>query len=178
MTAIKKASNTGRKGGDNQTKVQIWFRAPKIWSDFLEKKASEECCTTSDLIRHAFILAYGAELKEYRINPEANHEDNHSSYSQMGNLTQILPSSANSQAIVSYIESDPWIESMSAFVANKRSSHTRQAYRLVLNQFLSFVTKHPSDANQSDVIRYRHQLEHLGSAPSSIKQHLSAISGY
>jgi len=132
----------------------------------------------SDILRTAFILAYGSELKGYRINPDVNPGDNHSSCSRQGNLTQILLSPVNSQAMVSYIENDPWVESMSAFVANKRSPQTSRAYRLVLKEFLSFVAKRPSDVNQSDVIRYRHQLEHLGRAPASIRQHLAAISGY
>lgn len=180
MTIVHKASNTGRRGGDNQTKVQIRFRAPRIWSDFLEKKASEEYCTMSDLLRHAFMLAYGSELKEYRINPgDDSGEDHHSSCSEQRNPTEVRFSPSNTQSLVPYkIESDPWVESMGAFVANKLSPQTNRAYRLVLNQFLTFVSKHPSDVKQSDVIRYRHQLEHLGRAPSSIRQHLAAISGY
>jgi integrase/recombinase XerC len=131
-------------------------------------------------LRNAFTLAYGLELKGYRTNPDAEPGDNHSSCSRQENLTQTSPSSpVNTQALVPYvIENDPWIESMGAFVANKRSPQTSRAYRLVLNRFLSFVMKHPSDVNQSDVIRYRQQLEQMGSAPSSIKQHLAAISGY
>ena len=42
------------EGRNNQSAVQIWFRAPKIWDDFLEAKAAEEFCTKSDLLRHAF----------------------------------------------------------------------------------------------------------------------------
>ena len=176
MTTVHKTSKTGRRGGDVQTKVQIWFRAPRIWSDFLEKKASEDSCTMSDLLRHAFMLAYGSELKEYRINPGVDSRRNHHASCAERNPAEVCFSPSN---LVPYkIESDSWIESMSAFVANKRSPRTNRAYRLVLNQFSTFVAKHPSDVNQSDVIRYRHQLEHLGSAPSSIKQHLAAISGY
>jgi len=175
VTTVRRTSKTGRRGGDVQSKVQIWFRAPRIWSDFLEKKASEEYCTMSNLLRNAFMLAYGSELKEYLTNPGvAPGENHHSSYGEPRESME----SSDTQALVPYKISDLWIESMSAFVANKRSPRTNRAYRLVLNQFFIFVAKHPSDVNQSDVIRYRHQLEHLGSAPSSINQHLAAISGY
>lgn len=179
MTTTDKVSNTRRKC-DAQTKVQVRFRAPRIWSDFLKKKAAEECCTRSDLLRHAFMLAYGSELKEYRINPgDDSGEDHHSSCSEQRNPTEVRFSPSNTQTLVPYkIESDPWVESMGAFVANKLSPQTNRAYRLVLNQFLTFVSKHPSDVKQSDVIRYRHQLEHLERAPSSIRQYLAAISGY
>ena len=66
---------------------------------------------------------------------------------------------------------------MAAFIANKRSPRTYRVYRLVLNQFFTFMAKHPSNVKQSDIIRYRHHLEHIGRAPSTIRQHLAAISG-
>ncbi len=60
-----------RKGKDVQTRVQVWFRVPKIWDEFLDAKAAQEYCTKSDLLRQAFRIAYGSELKEFRICPEA-----------------------------------------------------------------------------------------------------------
>jgi integrase/recombinase XerD len=76
------------------------------------------------------------------------------------------------------LQDDPWLESMAAFVANKCSHETRRAYRLTLSQFFAFVQKHPGNVRQSDVIRYRLQMEKQGKAPSTIRQHLAAISSY
>ncbi|MDD4985243.1 MAG: tyrosine-type recombinase/integrase [Dehalococcoidales bacterium] len=174
-----RASNEAKKSGENENSVQVWFRAPRIWVDFLAKKAVEEYCTNSDLLRHAFLLAYGPELKEFRVGPDErlNKTRYRSPHDEQSLQAGVPPS--DTHVLVSYhIESDPWFESMSAFVANKRSPQTNRAYRLVLNQFFSFVARHPSDVKQSDIIRYRHQLEQFGSAPSSINQHLAAISGY
>ncbi len=181
MAITNKASNTRRRGCDNQTKVQIWFRAPKIWSDFLEKKAAEEYCSKSDLLRQAFMLTYGPELKEFRVNPkvQSGMKPAHISTCEQEDSSQERLPPDNALAPIPYdIENDPWVESLGAFVANKRSSQTNRVYRLVLNQFFKFVAKHPSDVKQSDVIRYRHELGHLSRAPSSIRQHLAAISGY
>jgi site-specific recombinase XerD len=113
------------------------------------------------------------------MKPVAQPRENSPSPGQEGNPTRAWLSPDNSLALVAYdLKSDPWVESMGAFVANKLSSQTNRAYRMVLNQFSAFVSKHPSDVKQSDIIRYRHQLEHLERAPSSIRQHLAAISGY
>ncbi len=180
MTITNKVSNTRRKC-DAQAKVQIWFRAPRIWSDFLEKKAADEYCSRSELLRHAFMLAYGAELKEFRVNPKVRSEVKpaNASTGKQGDSSQERLPSGDALAPIPYdIENDPWVESLGAFVANKRSSQTNRVYRLVLNQFFKFAATHPSDVKQSDVIRYRHELELLGRAPASISQHLAAISGY
>lgn len=180
MTTVPEVSSTGRKSENNRTKVQMWFRAPKIWSDFLEKKAAEECCTVSDLLRNAFTLAYSSELKAYRVDMESESGGRQQpSYDEQEKQAQATSSPADTKTIVLYrVENDSWIESMSAFVANMRSPRTNQAYRRVLNHFFAFVGKHPNNVNQSDVIRYRHQLEYLGHAASSINQYLAAISGY
>jgi len=169
-----------RRGSKGQAKVQMWFRAPKIWDEFLDAKAVEEYCTKADLLRHAFRLAYGRELKNFRVCPQRETEEN-------GRLSLLRVGEANekgslphvtSAMVSSAMEEDPWIESMAAFMANKRSAQTRRAYQLVLNQFFIFAVKHPSDVKQSDVIRYRHYLEQLGKASSTVSQHLAAISGY
>jgi len=181
MTITSEKSSSNRGNNSNQTKVQIWFRAPRIWNDFLEEKAAKEYCSKSDLLRHAFRLAYGSELKEFRVNPKARAggDQGCSLPNERGKPTETwLPRGDVLTPVPYSIESDPWMESMAAFVANKRSSQTHRAYRLVLNQFFTFAAKHPSDVKQSDVIRYRHELESLGRAPSSISQHLAAISGY
>lgn len=181
MVIISEVSNTGKKSTSGQTKVQIWFRAPKIWDSFLEKKAFEEDCTRSDLLRHAFRLAYGPEVKEFRVNPEARTKGNEgwSPPTEAGNLAEIVLPQGNAFVPIPYdIQGDPWIESMAAFIANKRSPQTHRVYRLVLNQLFTFVAKHPSNVTQSDIIKYRHHLEHLGRAASTIRQHLAAISGY
>ncbi len=173
VSAMKKSGRIGY----NQNRVQIWFRAPKIWNDFLEAKAAEEYCTRSDLLRHAFRLAYGSELKEFRVNPRPRLGKNNDKFSfdELGDSTK----TDSILALISRdIEADPWMESIAAFVANKGSSQTRRVYRLVLHQFFTFATKHPSKVNQSDVIRYRHQLENLGRASSTIRQHLATVSGY
>ncbi len=182
MLVISETSGSERGNVNGQTRVQIWFRGPKIWNSFLEKKAAEEDCTKSELLRHAFRLAYGPELKEFRVSPKAPNERNHGQYSphEKGNLTEteLLPP-GNAFAPIPYdIQADPWIESIAAFVANKCSPQTRRVYRMVLNQFFAFVAKHPSDVKQSDIIRYRHHLEHFGRASSTIRQQLAAISGY
>jgi len=181
MTITSEKSSSNRGDNSSQTRVQIWFRAPKIWDDFLKEKAAKEYCSKSDLLRHAFRLAYGAELKAFRVNPKARDEKNQDDSLPDGgrNPTETwLPRSDALTPVPYSIESDPWIESMAAFVANKRSPQTHRVYRLVLNQFFTFVAKHPSDVKQSDVIRYRHHLEQLGRASSTIRQHLSAVSGY
>lgn len=180
MADVPEAPNTRRDGDDNRIKVQIWFRAPKLWSDFLENKASEECCTMSDLLRNAFTLAYSSDLKAYRVNSRSESRGGQQlSYNEEKKQAQVSSLPTDTKTVVLYkAENDPWIESMNAFVANKRSPRTNRAYRRALNQFFTFVGKHPSDVNQSDVIRYRHQLEYLGHAASSIKQYLAAISGY
>ncbi len=163
-----------RKGKDVQTRVQVWFRAPKIWDEFLDAKAAQDYCTKSDLLRHAFRIAYGSELKEFRICLEACGA---STGLPSTDEYELFPSSSSSMGHKD-IKNDPWIESMVAFVGNKGSCQTRRVYRVVLSQFFTFAAKHASEVRQSDVIRYRHHLEHLGRAPSTIKQHLSAVSGY
>jgi len=179
MPNIEQATSVRSRGraGYNLNRVQIWFRAPKIWNDFLEAKAAEEYCTRSDLLRQAFRLAYGDELKEFRVNAKPKSVENGDDFSlvELGDLT-------STDAILALVsrnmQTDPWMESIAAFVANKGSSQTRRVYRLVLHQFFVFTAKHPSNIKQSDVIRYRHQLENLHRAPSTIRQHLATISGY
>ena len=179
MPNIEQATAVKRRGraNSNPNRVQIWFRGPKIWNDFLEAKAAEEYCTRSDLLRHAFKIAYGNELKEFRVNTKPRPEESGDGFSLdgLGDLT----GADTILALVSRdMQTDPWMESVAAFVANKGSSQTRRVYRLVLHQFFVFTARHPSDIKQSDVIRYRHQLESLHRAPSTIRQHLATISGY
>jgi site-specific recombinase XerD len=158
--------------------VQVWFRAPKIWDDFLETKAAAEYCTKSDLLRHAFRQVFGQEIKQFRANGRgksncAGCPAKEKRRVEMGSIiTQAVA------AIPIDLQGDPWVESMAAFVANKGSYETRRVYRIILSQFFAFVSKHPSNVKQSDVIRYRHELEKRGKAPSTIRQHLAAISGY
>lgn len=161
----------------NPNRVQIWFRAPRIWNDFLEAKATEEYCTRSDLIRHAFRIAYGSELKEFRVNTKPKPGDDADSFSLDG-LDDLTGPDGILALVSRELQTDPWMESVAAFVANKGSSQTRRVYRLVLHQFFVFVAKHPSGIKQSDVIRYRHQMESLHRAPSTIRQHLATVSGY
>jgi len=169
-------SGNGTGDADSRTRVQFWFRAPKIWEDFLEKKAAKEYCSKSDLLRHAFRLVYGKELEEFRINPgPRNMSDGDCPLPNSKNLTETV---LTSTPILYDFQADPWVESMAAFVANKSSTQTQRVYRLVLKQFFTFITKHPSGVKQSDIIRYRHYLEHLDRAPSTIRQHLATISGY
>jgi len=161
----------------NPNRVQIWFRAPKIWNDFLEAKAAEEYCTRSDLLRRAFRIAYGDELKEFRVNtkPKPGKSGDDFLLDGLGDLT----GADTILALVSRdMQTDPWMESVAAFVANKGSAQTRRVYRLVLHQFFVLIAKHPSEIKQSDIIRYRHQLESFHRAPSTIRQHLATISGY
>jgi integrase/recombinase XerD len=158
--------------------AQIWFRGPKIWDDFLKEKAAKEYCSKSDLLRRAFRLAYDDELKEFRTSLKSitystlsEGEDNKGEASSIqSDILTMVP--------YGNVAEDPWIESMAAFVANKRSPQTRRVYSLMLKQFCAFTPKHPSIINQSDVIRYRHHLEQLARAASTIRLHLSAISGY
>ena len=164
-----------RKDSAGSTMVPLWFRVPKIWDDFLSEKADREYCSKSDLLRRAFKLTYDPELEKFRVHSKRQ--------SSVDNGLLMSPRNVNpdeeSFALNLYdIESDPWIESMAAFIANKRSLRTHRVYRVVLNQFFVFVAKHPSKVKQSDIIKYRHHLERLGRAPSTIRQSLAAISGY
>ena len=152
-------SSTRKRDTNDQAKVQLWFRAPKIWNEFLREKAAREYCSKSDLLRYAFRLAYGPELKELRVNPGARAGANHghSSSNKEGSPTETGFPQGNALALAPYeIKEDPWIESMAAFVANKPSPQTHRVYRLVLSQFFTFVAKHPRDVKQSDLIRLRH----------------------
>jgi integrase/recombinase XerD len=161
----------------SQTGVQIWFRGPKIWDDFLTEKAAREYCSKSDLLRRAFRLVYENELKEFRATPKLKAGSSFTN--DKSDQAKFSPLQPGSFTIIPHnIENDPWIESMAAFVANKRSPQTRRVYSIVLNQFLAFIPKHPSDIKQSDLIRYRHHLEEMARSPSTIRLHLSAISGY
>ena len=165
-------------GGNGRGTVQIWFRAPKIWGDFLEAKAAEEFCTKTDLLKHAFRQVFGQEMKQFRANGQIRSSCAgcaarvHKPVSNDSIITRAVA------AIPIDLQGDPWVESMAAFVANKGSYETRRVYRIILTQFFAFVTKHPSNVKQSDAIRYRHELEKRGKAPSTIRQHLAAISGY
>jgi integrase/recombinase XerC len=156
--------------------VQIWFRGPKIWEEFLDEKAARELCSKSDLLRRAFKLTYETELKEYRTPTlkEAYYTD---SPKKNEEATDVLRYSSSVPTLYN-LDNDPWMESIAAFVANKRSPQTRRVYKLVLNQFFSFILKHPRKVKQSDLIRYRYYLEQMGRAPVTIRLHLSAISGY
>ena len=145
MLNTKQASAMKKSGriGYNQNRVQVWFRAPRIWNDFLEAKAAEEYCTKSDLMRHAFRLAYGSELKEFRVNPKPRLGENNDDFpfDELGNLTK----TDSILALISRdIQADPWTESIAAFIETKGSSQTRRVYRLVLHQFFIFAAKHPS----------------------------------
>ncbi len=164
-----------RRKDDVKTRIPVWVRVPKIWDDFLETKATQEYCTKSDLLRQAVRLAYSSEIKEFRVlsgvtggdtssgltSPEENEFFHHTNWD-----------------ISQAVRKDPWIESVVAFVENKSSAHTNRVYRVALSHLFIFATKHPSEVKQSDVISYRHHLEHLGRAPSTIRQHLAAVSGY
>lgn len=163
-----------KRNGNVRTRVQVWFRAPKIWEEFLEAKADQEYCTKSDLLRQAFRLAYGTELKEFRVRTEVT------GCGASARLTgpsenELFPDSSLGHEDIGR---DPWTESIAAFVGNKGSAQTRRVYRVVLSCLFTFATKHPSGIKQSDVIRYRHHLEHLRRAASTIRQHIAAISGY
>ncbi len=168
-----------KENNNEQTMVQIWFRGPKIWEDFLDEKATRELCSKSDLLRRAFKLTYETELKEYRT-PATSKEDtcytDPSKKNEEANDTLLQYSS--SVPAPYNMDNDQWMESMAAFVANKRSPQTRRVYKLVLNQFFSFILKHPRKVRQSDLIRYRYYLEQTGKAAVTIRLHLSAISGY
>lgn len=175
MLTASKVSDIWRKTSNSQTMVPIWFRVPKIWDDFLEAKAANEYCSKSDLLRRAFRLTYSSELDEFRVNPKGQSGISHDFPLSVkkGN-----PSDNKFTLTLYDIENDPWIESMAAFIANKRSPRTHRVYRVVLNQFFIFAAKHPSEVKQSDIIKYRHHLEHLERASSTIRQRLAAISGY
>jgi len=166
-------------GDDNgQANVQIWFRAPKIWNDFLEAKAAEEFCTKSDLLKHAFRQVFGHEMKHFRASGKVGA--NCAGYGTRA-YESVSRDSIITRAVAAIpvdFQGDPWVESMAAFVANKGSYETRRVYRLILTQFFAFAAKHPSNVRQSDVIRYRHEMEKRGKAPSTTRQHLAAISGY
>ena len=165
-------------GRNSQSTVQIWFRAPRIWDDFLEAKAAEEFCTKSDLLKHAFRQVFGQEMKQFRADGQIR--------SSCAGCAARAHKPVNNDSIITRavaaipidLQGDPWVESMAAFVANKGSYETRRVYRIILTQFFAFAAKHPSNVKQSDVIRYRHELEKQGKAPSTIRQHLAAISGY
>lgn len=179
MSTTKK-SIPGKKHTNKKLDVQIWFRAPRFWNNFLEAKASREYCTKSDLVRHALGLVFGPELKDGQPDFQAVEK---SGYSRGNEETTDCSAAGTGMVLLkkngfSGIENDPWIESMAAFVANKRSPQTHRVYRLALNQFFAFANKHPSSIQQSDVIKYRLQLETLRRAASTITQHLAAISGY
>jgi hypothetical protein len=163
------------KTGDGQTMVPVWFRVPKIWADFLSEKAAREYCSKSDLLRRAFKLTYDPELEEFRVNSKGRMGTSHD---LLVSTPKGTSAEGRSTLILYDVEDDPWIESMAAFIANKRSLRTHRVYRMVLNQFLVFVAKHPSEVKQSDIIKYRHHLERLERAPSTIRQRLAAVSGY
>jgi len=166
------------EGRNGRGMVQIWFRAPKIWDDFLEAKAAEEFCTKSDLLKHAFRQVFGHEMKQFQASGQII-----SGYAGCAAKPHhpVNDNSIISRAVAAIpidFHEDPWLESMAAFVANKGSYETRRVYRIVLTHFFDFAAKHPSNVKQSDVIRYRHELEEDSKAPSTIRQHLAAISGY
>lgn len=178
MVTLNNECKTTKKGND-QRNIQLWFRAPRMWGEFLEAKSAEEFCSKSDLLRHAFRQFFNQELKQF-----VAHKTN---FFKCKNYTdereQSIPdrgSIITRTAAVDFfdLKSDPWFESMAAFVANKGSFETRRVYRTILAQFLVFVAKHPSKVEQSDIIRYKHELENENKAPSSIRLHLAAISGY
>lgn len=176
MTAPEK-KDIKERGETIQNNVQLWFRAPRIWDEFLEAKASQEFCSKSDLLRHAFRQFFSQELKQYRAykgNPP--NSENHTSEQKPADTCSIITKAVT--AVPIDIQIDPWIESMAAFVANKGSYETRRVYRIILTKFFAFAAKHPSNVKQSDVIRYRQHMENDVKAPSSIRQHLAAISGY
>jgi len=165
-------------GGNGQNKIQMWFRVPKTWDDFLEAKAIEEACSKSDLLRHAFRQVFGPELKQFRACEVTR--------STCDGCTAKTKKPVDSMSIITRavaaipvdLQGDPWVESMAAFVANQGSLETRRAYRRIMSKFFAFVAKHPRNVRQSDVIRYRYQLEKQGKASTTIRQHLAAISGY
>jgi integrase/recombinase XerD len=169
----KEVSDSRNKNGSNQAMVPIWFRVPKIWDDFLNEKAQKEYCSKSDLLRRAFNFAYDSELKEFRV--QCQRETNHDSLVSSKKETMV---EGRFTLTLYNIENDPWIESMVAFVANKRSPRTHRVYRAILNQLFAFVAKHPSKVKQSDIIRYRNHLEEQARAPSTIRQRMAAVSGY
>ena len=178
MVTVDKGFKTINNGG-GQNNVQIWFRVPKIWDDFLEAKSADEFCSKSDLLRHAFRQFFSQELRHFRDykaicstcqNPTAEREQNPPDDNSF--IPKVVA------AIPIDLQGDVWVESLAAFVANKGSYETRRVYRVILTQFFSFVEKHPSNVKQSDVIRYKHELEKQKKAPSSIRQHLAAVSGY
>ena len=180
MSIIKRESGPEKRKTKKRMESQIWFRAPRSWEYFLEEKASKEYCTKSDLVRHALVLVFGSEMKQCQSNMDLSDRRD---LSQLHNNTASISSNNPGGLLLKKNsfpgnEEDLWIESMAAFVANKRSSQTLRVYRLALNQFFTFTGKHPSAIKQSDVIKYRLQLESLGRASSTITQHLAAISGY
>jgi len=155
--------------------VQIWFRAPKIWDDFLQAKAAKEFCTKSDLVRYALEKVFGQEMRQFIAKGEIKSScaANKQRRLDIGFLI--------TRAVVATpidLEGNPWLESTAAFVANKNSCETRRVYRLILTQFFAFVAKHPSSVEQSDLVRYRHELERQSKAAATIRQHLAAISSY
>jgi len=166
---------------NHQNMVQMWFRGPQIWNDFLTRKAEKEYCTKSELLRHAFKFTYGNELEEFResqiLQAEGDCNSRPSAKSEVA-LDRSIPQGSNRGFVWYLTDEDPWIESIITFVANKRSPETRRVYRNALSQFLTFTGKHPREIRQSDVIRYRRHLESLKRSPSTISQHLACVSGY
>ncbi len=146
-----------------QNMVQMWFRGPQMWDDFLTNKAGKKCCSKSELVRDAFNLTYGNELEEFKKSLILQAE---------GDCN--LRPTAKCEGVLE----DPWIESITSFVSNKRSSETRRVYRFGLSQFFTLTKKHPHETRQTDVIRYRCHLESLKRSSSTINQHLACLSGY
>ena len=183
MTLIIESELTDRPetNTNHQNMVQMWFRGPRIWNDFLTRKAGKEYRTKSELLRHAVRFTYGSELEEFMesriLQAEGDCNSHPSAKCRVTSDHSILLGS--NQGLISYLMgNDPWIETIATFVGNKRSPETRRVYRLALNQFFTFTGKHPRATRQSDVVRYRRHLESLKRSPSTINQHLACISGY
>lgn len=73
---------------------------------------------------------------------------------------------------------DPWQQAALDWLMNFNSLSTRRNYRYALNCFFASCQKPADEVIQSDVLRYRYEMDEAGYTPPTINQRLAALSSF
>lgn len=73
---------------------------------------------------------------------------------------------------------NPWQQAALDWLMNFNSASTRKTYRHAVNSFFASCTKPPEQAAQSDVLRFRYELEEAGYNQTTINQRLAGLSSF
>lgn len=93
-------------------------------------------------------------------------------------MTQAINFFSDDDKLSSSEAFDPWRKLASDWLFNFNSARTRDNYRRAILFFFRFADLHPEAVSQSDVLRFRYQMEKEEYSEGTINQRLVAVSSF